>query len=461
MSDDLFEALAREWRSLVSSRAKLPVGPRVRAVHVREHLARYDFNDAVPLGEVVADVAWMLRRWMMHPSTPRQMGLFNPPAALASVAADALVAMFNPQLAVWASAPAAVEMEQHTLSAFARCFGWPPDASRHFTSGGAESNLTAVVLALAHRSPASVTAGLRALGAQPVIYASAESHGSIRKAATTTGVGQDFVRLIPCDDRQRIDLERLDAVLAEDRARGLLPAMLVGTAGTTATGAIDPLHALADRAVAHGLWFHVDAAYGGIAALSPHTRPSLDGIERADSFTCDAHKGVGTSMGAGMFFTRHGTTAAQAFAVHNGYMPLAHDPDRLDPYRMTLQWSRRFIGLKAFVTLANQGIPGLSRQFERQCARAESLRAMLVQRGWRLRNETPLPIVCFDHPALDGALLGRVASALQRTNVAWVSEVRVSSGWRSLRAGITHPDTSDDDLRALCDGLDALRARHR
>ena len=346
-----------------------------------------------------------------------------------------------------------------------RALGLDPAAGfANFTSGGQEANQTAVTAALTRAFPEFAERGVRALDGEPVLYVSAEAHHSFVKIAHQSGIGRDAVRHVDVDRRLRLDVDMLAREIAADRARGRLPFLIVGTAGTTAAGAIDPLLELADVAQQERLWFHVDAAWGGAAVLSPTLRRHLAGIERADSITCDAHKWLSVPVAAGMFFTRHREPILQAFRVEaSSYVPPAV-PDTFDPYVTTVQWSRRFIGLKLFMTLAELGEHGMVGFIEHQAAMGELLRARLASSGWLLVNDSPLAIVCFTHPAIEDGrttaseVVGRVVGGGR----AWISEVRLSGPITALRACITSHRTQPSDIDILVEELErAIRAPHR
>jgi aromatic-L-amino-acid/L-tryptophan decarboxylase len=440
----------------------LPVVPNVDVIQIRRHLQQTygDFSVALPSEQVLADAARMLRDWGVQVTHPRYFGLFNPSVHLSSVAADALVAAFNPQLAAWSHAPAANEIERHTLGFFARCLGFDPSSSAcAFTTGGSEANTSALLAALAHLEPEWAERGLRALPGAPTIYASEESHHSFEKIARSCGLGRESLRLVPVRSDLKMNVAALREQIRADRAAGLRPMLVVGTAGTTAAGVIDPLSQIADLCSQHELWFHVDAAYGGAAGLSPDLRSHLAGLERADSVTWDAHKWLSVPMGAGMFFCKHRGAAASAFEVRTTYMPSPVD-EAEDPYAHSFQWSRRFIGLKVFVPLATMGIKGLRALIERQAAMAGVLREALVGQGWRLLNDTPLPVVCFTHPRVDaGAVtLDAILDELHRRRDVWISQVRLAGATRALRACVTSFRTDREDVDYLVRALSEVLA---
>jgi glutamate/tyrosine decarboxylase-like PLP-dependent enzyme len=424
--------------------AEGPIVPDVSPHEIRRYLAsRYDFTRAVALDDVTADVEQMMRKWHVHVTHPRYFGLFNPSVTLASVIADALVAIYNPQLASWRTSPAANEIERHTLAWLANKFGLPDTASASFTTGGAESNLSAVIVALTKVFPGYGQDGLRSLAASPAIYLTDEAHHSLNKIAHITGLGRHALRTVATDRHLKIDLADLARRVAEDRRAGLAPLMVVATAGTTAAGVIDPLPEVSDFCKSEGLWLHVDAAWGGAAIISPRLRGYLAGIEAADSITCDAHKWFSVPMGAGMFFCRHPDAVGEAFHAETSYMPRKTAGPVLDPYTSTVQWSRRFIGLKLFLALAERGESGYAEMIEHQTRMGDVLRDRLTQAGWTIANSSPLPLVCFTRDNLDVA---KFLKALYDRQIAWMSEVRLGGGAPVVRACVTSYRTTEADI---------------
>jgi glutamate/tyrosine decarboxylase-like PLP-dependent enzyme len=178
-----------------------------------------------------------------------------------------------------------------------------------------------------------------------------EAHHSFEKIAHITGLGRVALRKVATGQDLRMDPDDLARRVAADRKTGFAPFMVIGTAGTTAAGVIDPLPEVARVCRSEDLWFHVDAAWGGAAIVSPRLRVHLTGISDADSITCDAHKWFSVPMGAGMFFCQHPDAVRSAFRAETSYMPGKMAGAVLDPYTTSVQWSRRFIGLKLFLAL--------------------------------------------------------------------------------------------------------------
>ncbi len=429
-----------------------PIYPNVTPSEIRHHLEKhYSFSSALNLDDLIADVTEMLRTWNVQITHPRYLGLFNPSVTLAAVAADVLVAMHNPQLASWRTSPAANEIESHTLAWLAEQFGLPATTHASFTNGGAEANLSAVIAALTRAYPRYGEEGLRSLNGSPTIYVSSQAHHSFTKIAHMTGIGRNAIRIVATDRSLKMDLADLDRQIAVDRKTGLSPLMIVGTCGTTSAGVIDPLTELGNLCARSGLWFHVDAAWGGAAILSPTLRQHLAGIELADSVTCDAHKWFSVPMGCGMFFCRHPQTIAAAFHAEANYMPSQME-DTPDPYTHSIQWSRRFTGLKLFMSLAHHGAAGYAEMVERQARMADMLRSSLLAAGWNVLNSTPLPLVCFTRDELD---IDVFLSSIRDHQIAWMSEVTIS-GTSAVRACITSYRTTERDILAVVEQVNQL-----
>jgi glutamate/tyrosine decarboxylase-like PLP-dependent enzyme len=473
----MLEAEARNalWRRLIEAVehytaevSNAPVAPPLDVEAVRGLLAGFDFaQPADPLAalDFVVDGLW---KHQVHAAHPRYFGLFNPAPATLGIAADTLVAAFNPQLAAWSHSPLAVEIEQHLVRAFGERFGYDPArVEGTFTTGGAEANHTALLTAMMRAFPEIGRRGLLALRSQPVLYISAEGHHSFAKAARLCGLGSEAVREIRVDARLRMRPDDLLARIQEDRDAGHSPFFVVATAGSTGAGVVDPLDEIAQIADEERLWLHVDAAWGGAAALVPELKPVLRGIGRASSITFDAHKWLSVPMGAGLYLTRHAGILERTFRVSTGYMP--RDGTGLpvvDPYTHSMQWSRRFIGLKVFLSLMVTGWEGYAAALRHQTAMGDRLRERLREAGWSVVNETPLPVVCFTcltgfngGEARPAGFLEAVARAVVASGEAWISTVSLADGGTALRACITNVRTGPQDLDALIASLDRARER--
>jgi aromatic-L-amino-acid/L-tryptophan decarboxylase len=457
-SRELLVAVEQEGERFLEGVRSLRVAPQVSAEEVRQRIeGAFDFAAPLEIETVVDLVTDLLRECQVHVFHPRYFGLFNPSVTPASIVGDLLAAVWNPQLAAWSHSPAANEIERHLLAFLMRKIGWSgQQLFASFSSGGAEANFSAVVVALAEAIPEFRTAGTGS--SRPRIYLSREAHHSFQKTAIMAGLGLQAVVEIPTTSRFRIDTAALREKIAEDRQQGFLPLMVVGTAGTTSGGVVDPLEELAAICRDEAIWFHADAAWGGSALLSPRLRGALSGIDAADSVTWDAHKWLSVPMGAGMFFCRHRAAVDHAFSMSTAYMPAAWS-DAADPYATTAQWSRRAIGLKLFVSFARYGEDGYRAMIEQQAEMGELLRTRLPASGWRVVNETPLPLVCFvdaERPD-DADRIRAVAAAVQNGGRAWISSTVLGGTVTALRACITSFATTASDLDVLLEELELAR----
>jgi glutamate/tyrosine decarboxylase-like PLP-dependent enzyme len=454
-------ARADLWRDLVAaiersidSADEFSVFTEQDAAEARAFVERLDFDAPLEPIEALRFATAGLSRYTVNFRSPRYFGLFDPAPTTMGIVAEALTAAFNPQLAAWLAAPFAIEAEASLVRAFGSRFGFAGDETDGtFTSGGAEANHTAVLTALTHSFSGLAEKGLRDLPVSPVFYLSEEGHPSLLKAARATGLGEAAARRIPVDEGLRVDVDALRASIARDRSDGHAPFMVVATAGTTSAGAIDPLMAIAEVATAESLWLHVDAAWGGGAALVPELRSIFAGLERADSVTFDPHKLLSVPMGAGLYLTRHTDVLDATFHVSASYVP--GSDELVNPYTRSLQWSRRFIGLKVLLSLAVAGWEGYATVLRHQVAMGELLRDRLRGAGWEVVNETVLPLVCFVDAA--GADSDTIVDAVNATGRARIFGATLPPERRVIRAAITNYQTGPDDIEALVNALEAAR----
>jgi aromatic-L-amino-acid decarboxylase len=244
-------------------------------------------------------------------------GLFH--AAVADLIADSI----NRYVGVWVAAPGLVQLETNVVRWFCQMVGYPDGAQGILTSGGSLANFTAVVTARRDRLPEDFLKG--------TLYCSDQVHHSVTKAAMLAGFPAGNIRVIPSDDAFRLDTERLREQVAMDRAADMQPFLVVASAGTVNTGAVDDLAALADLAEQEELWLHIDGAYGGFFVLTERGREMMAGLDRADSITLDPHKGLFLPYGTGCLLVRDVAALKRAHHVAADYMPdLQEAPDLVD-----------------------------------------------------------------------------------------------------------------------------------
>ncbi len=439
-------------RALALAQQRVRAGPATPDLDVEafsRELASFDFATRRPLAELLEWSIGLLEHGVTHQNHPRYFGLFNPAPSFPAQCADRIVNSFNPQLASSTTSPAAVALESHVIRSIAQRAGFPPGTGGHFTSGGSEANYTGMLCALTRAHPAFASDGARAFPGQPVFYTSRECHGSWVKIAHQTGIGRSAAHQVATDGRGRMSSAALEQAITQDLAGGRVPFLIVATAGTSNAGMVDPLNDCAELAARHRLWYHVDAAWGGSIVASERLRAAVAGLERADSATIDAHKWFATTMGCGMFIVRDPTALTAAFQVAASYMPSREQS--LDPYMNSVQWSRRFLGLRLFLSLAAAGWAGHAGHIERAVAQAAWIRTELEKRGWSVVNDSPLALLNVVPPAAVGDPRSVVTRVL-KSGRAWVSLARFEEQ-DVVRICVTHGETSAEDLAILLQAL--------
>lgn len=425
------------------------VSPAINMDEFRAELASKDFQQPEALESVLEWTISSMENGLVHTTHPRYFGLFNPAPTFPAICADYIAAEFNPQVCVWSHAPVAVEIENHVIQRLAERVGFSSGAGGHFTSGGAEANNTAVVCALTSSNDEFANKGARAFAGQPRIYVSKESHLAWYKIAHQLGIGRASVRLIDTDGNGRMNSSKLEQTVRQDIDRGDVPVLIAATAGTTNAGVVDSLNEAADIATNFDLWFHVDAAWGGALLASREYMHVLKGIERADSVTIDAHKWFATTMGAGIFLTQHKSVMSEAFAVSTDYMP--SNDSAVDLYVNSIQWSRRFVGLRLFLSLCAAGWQGYAQHVEHSISMIDRLADAMIAKGWALRNQSRMAVACLVPPKRSVSiqeLVKRVVSA----GSSWVSVTRFE-GQEVIRVCATNGNLSEADVDQLVTDL--------
>ena len=364
--------------------------------------------------------------------------------------ADLLAAGVNQNLGGFRLGPGATEIELQVIRWLAARFGLPEGAGGHFVTGGAMANLIGLKAA---RDRALPEGRERGVDRPLAIYASEEAHAVITRAADILGLGRQAVRSVPVDGSLRMRPDALAAALEADDAQ---PMAIVATAGTTMTGAIDPLHELADLAAAHGAWFHVDAAYGGGAVLSEELRPLLAGIERADSLAVDPHKWLYVSTPCGCVLVREHRVLAHSFAADATYIWQAEEVRQgIDISQTGPDFSRGFLALKVWVSLLAHGTAAYGRRIAHDVALASYLGDLVRSHpDFELLCEPSLSICCFRHirPGLDGAALNalneRLFTSVQGDGRVYPSNA-VVHGRFGLRACIVNFRTEAAEMELL------------
>jgi aromatic-L-amino-acid decarboxylase len=342
------------------------------------------------------------------------------PAAIA----DFISAATNRYTGVWLAAPALVQLEANVLDWFRSWMGFPDTTRGLLTTGGSMAAFNAVLCARERHLGRDIRPG--------VLYTSTHVHHSVAKAARLAGIFEDRVRHIPVDDQFRLRVDALDHAVRADRAAGLRPFMVVSSAGTTNTGAVDPLDAIGDFCDAEGLWHHVDGAYGAFFHMCEELRPLLRGLPRADSLTLDPHKGLFLPYGTGALLVRDGTALRSVHGMSAGYLPGTPDADRFyDPSQYGPELSRPFPGLRVWMCLKVFGAARF------RAALAEK-RALAVQVAERLAMVPGLVMVAPPQLSLCAFHLSWPGATLEQENTATETLLeRVTRRGRVMITGCT------------------------
>lgn len=392
---------------------------------------------------------------------PGFMGWVHGGGTLVGMLAEMLAAGMNANLGGRDQIPVRVEQQ---IAQWAReWFGFPDTATGLFTTGTSQATLMALWVARVARW--GVT--LREQGWQgqrPRIYAAQGVHGSLAKALDLAGIGRNNLVLVAVDDRFCIDQMALARVLQEDRDAGYEPLMVVGTAGTVDTGAVDDLAGLAAYCAEQGLWFHVDGALGALACWSPELAPLLRGIDQADSIAFDFHKWGQVPYDAGFLLVRDGEQQRRTFATEADYLARATRGTAAGqdwPCDLGPDLSRGFRALKTWMTLKAYGTQRLGQVMADACGLAHWL-AERIQESSELILMAPvtLNIVCFCYrfPVTGDVLNERIAIALQESGLAVLSTTKIQ-GKRVLRAALVNHRTTQADLQIMLDAVVCLGRR--
>lgn len=452
------------WEDLLRRLRELPVTHGTDHRKVRAEVAIDVPEEPMADDDLFAYLREMALEWSMFTGHPRFLAYVSGAGTVPGAAADLLAAGLNMNLGGWVLSPSASEIELHLTRWFARAFGLPETAGGLIVSGGAMANFVGLKAARDHRAGWDVRALGVTAGPQLALYLSEETHVVSVRAADMLGLGSGAVRRIPVDEGYRIRMDALREAIRRDREAGVRPFAVVASAGTVATGAIDPLGDIADLCAAEGLWFHVDGAYGGPAVLADDLRPLFAGIERADSIAFDPHKWLYTPHSGGCVLVRDFEVLRESFEVSASYT--RQDKERtgrgVDLGALGPQFSRGFWALKVWVSLLAHGRRAYAERISHDAALARYLGARAEARpDFELSCPVGLSICCFRYipPELPGRqgreayldlLNERLMTELQQDGRAFISNA-VLGGRYVLRCCIVNFRTEAEDLDAVLD----------
>jgi aromatic-L-amino-acid decarboxylase len=368
--------------------------------------------------QILTEVQEKLLPNCVHVNSPGYFGLMTPTPTPVGILADFIASALNQNVGSYVIGPAATEIERRTIRWLCELIGFGPASGGNLTSGGTMANLVGAKLGRDFASGNG--AQHRGLHERYTAYVSEERHVSIDKAFDMVGIGRENIRILPTDDQFRLRVDALESTIAEDKRAGMRPAVLVGIAGSTATGSIDPLPELAAIAERERMWLHVDAAYGGGVLLSKKRAGALTGIDRAHSVTLDPHKWFFAPLDAGAVLVRDERFLTASFGMMPPYLTAA--PDRYQFYVHGFEQSRRFRGLKVWMSFKRYGAEEVSRWIDRNIEHAEQLYELASSDpAFECLNKPVMSTLCISYRDNGLAFHQRVAAEIEREGKYWIS----------------------------------------
>lgn len=467
ISPEEFRKLAHELVERIAVHLEtLPARPVTRGESPAEIRALLNSGRPLPAGgedaaALLSEAAGLLFDHSLFNGHPRFWGYVTASPTPIGILADFLAAAVNANVGSHILSPMATEMEAQTVRWIAEFIGYPVDCGGLLVSGGNMANFVGFLAARAARvGPDVRERGMTAAPARLRVYTSSATHTWIQKAADLFGLGTACIRWIPVDRQQRMEIAALRAQVETDRAQGDQPFLVVGTAGSVGTGAVDPLPEIAALCRENGLWFHVDGAYGGLAARVPGVSPDLAGLNEADSVAVDPHKWLYAPLEAGCALVRDPAWLRGAFSYHPEYYHF--DKDAINYFDMGPQNSRGFRALKVWLALRQAGSEGylrmiaddirLARHFHSLLADYDELEPVMQSLSIstfryvprELRGRTAEESVAAELDALNQDILTRI----EQSGEAFVSNA-VVDGRFVLRMCIVNFHTTEADVEAL------------
>lgn len=468
MSPDTFRHLGYQMvdrvADLLGTLRDRPVSAQASIGEIRAALGERGIpQEGADAEEILHSAADLLFAHSTYNGHPRFWGYITAPASPIGILAAMLAAGANPNVGGWHLAPVATEIEGQTVRWIAEMLGYEPECGGLFVSGGNMANMVGVTAARRAKAPWDVREhGLHGGDRQLRLYTSEETHTWVEKAADILGLGTEAIRWIPTNDALRMDVDALRQQIAGDMEAGDCPFLVIGTAGTVSTGAIDPLPEMASICREHDLWFHVDGAYGGFAAMLPDAPAELLGLREADSVAIDPHKWLYAPLEAGCVLVRDAERLRDAYSVHPP--SYYHFDDEMasgiNYYEYGPQNSRGFRAFKVWLAIQQVGRRGYERMLADDIGLARSLFAGLEAYP-ELRPMTQgLSITTFRYIPADlspgtgdvdaylNALNEALVSELQRSGEAFISNA-VIGGVYALRACVVNFRTTLEDILGL------------
>jgi aromatic-L-amino-acid decarboxylase len=419
-----------------------PVLPNLQPGDLRRQLPNSAPDGGEPMAGILDDFERQIIPATTHWNHPRFFGYFANSASAPGILAEMLSTALNANSMLWKSAPASTELEQTTLGWLAEALGLPPHWFGIIYDTASVSTMHAIAAA---REQAAPEVRFRGGDGRLTLYTSAQSHNSIEKGAITLGIGRDNVRKIPVDSKFRMRADELEKAIAADKAAGKHPFCVVATTGTTSTASIDPVVEIREIARRHGLWMHVDGAYGASAAIVPELRGHFDGVEHADSLVVNPHKWLFAPMDLSVLYTKHPEILKRAFSLSAEYLKTAEDGDAVNYMDYGMPLGRRFRALKLWFILRYFGREGMAERVGNQVKWARAV-AKLIEQDPAFEVTAPvlLSLVCFRYRG-SNEQNQRLLDRINATGKAFLSHT-VLEGRFVLRLSIGNIQTTWKDV---------------
>jgi aromatic-L-amino-acid/L-tryptophan decarboxylase len=446
---------AAEWcASYLDRVGDLPVLSRVEPGEIAAALPEHPPAAGEPLADILADVDRVLIPGITHWNHPGFMAYFGISGSPPGILGETVAATLNVNAMLWRTSPAATELEQRVLRWVAELTGLPAEWFGEITDTASASTMYALAAAREAAGLDIRTRGMAGRTDLPPLrmYTSDQAHSSVEKACIALGLGQEGLRKIPTDAAFRMRADLLGEVVAEDVAAGVRPLAVVASVGTTSTTSIDPVREIADICERRGMWLHVDAAYGGSAAVVPRMRHVLAGCERADSIVINPHKWLFTPVDCSLLYTARPADLKAAFSLVPAYLETPEDGGVVNLMDYGLSLGRRFRALKLWMVIRAYGGEGLAELISGHIDLARRLAAAIdAEPGWELLAPVPFSTVCFRrHPeGMDDE------GELRRLNEAIIEHVNADG-----RAFVSHTDLGGRYSIRVAIGNMATTAEH-
>jgi aromatic-L-amino-acid decarboxylase len=472
MSADEFRRFGHQtidWISdYLSDLERYPVLSQVEPGYLKNALPTSAPAEGEDFDSIFADFEKLIPQGVTHWNHPSCFAYIAITGSAPGILGEMLTAAFNANAMLWRTSPAATELEEVTLNWLRQMIDLPAGFGGVIYDTASISTLCAV--AAAREAVAEIDARRDGLFSAPhlVLYTSDQAHSSVERAAITLGLGQRSVRKIPADSSFRMNVTALEQAVAEDRREGLRPFCVVPSCGTTSTGSIDPVSPIADICERENIWLHIDAAYGGSAAVLPEKRVSFEGWERADSIVINPHKWLFVPIDLSALFCRRMDALRQAFSILPEYLRTGDSDEVKNFMDYGPQLGRRFRALKFWFILRYFGVEGIRSRIRHHLEMAgEFARWVEESAHFQLLAPVPLAIVCFraapaevnDEEELD-RINERLMEDVNRRGRIFISHTRLD-GKFTLRLVVGNIRTTREHVRQAWEEINSSLARVR